>query len=90
MWSQLGSLPPCQATLFKDAFDSVGKTRKDIANAIDINPAMLRKYVIGEIRFRTDVMERVLEQMEKLKCDPQYVEMMKQIETYKGRRLTRK
>ena len=90
MWKQLGGGPPKQSEVFKNAFDSVGKTRKDIAIAIGTHPEVLRKYVIGEIRFRTDVMERILEKMEALKCDPLHMEMMKQIKTYKGRRLTRK
>lgn len=90
MWDQLGSPPPKQSEIFKNAFDSVGKTRKEIAIAIGTHPEVLRKYVTGEIRFRTDVMERVLEKMGDLKCDPLHMEMMKQIKTYKGRRLTRK
>ena len=87
MWSQLTTKNKgsTQRDWFRAAFESVGMTRQDMADALGLNRSSFSRWVTGEAKMRRDVMEKVLKCLERKGCPPDKVQTLKRIPTVKGR-----
>lgn len=87
MWSQLTTKDKgsTQRDWFRAAFESVGMTRQDMADALGLNRSSFSRWITGEAKMRKDVMERVLWSLKRKGCPPDKIQPLKAIRTVKGR-----
>lgn len=86
MWNQLTTKDKgsTQRDWFHDAFESVGMTRQDMADALGINRSSFSRWVTGEAKMRKDVMGKVLRCLKRKGCPPDKIQPLKAIPTVKG------
>lgn len=87
MWSQLTTKDKgsTQRDWFHAAFESVGMTRQDMADALGLNRSSFSRWVTGEAKMRRDVMEMILRCLKRKGCPPDKVQPLTTIPTVKGR-----